>query len=340
MGTQARSRSGLINPHMNTLLAIALISGLFVGDRASVLIVQGASGAPEYDQPFHESVARWQSAANSGNATPIVIGGDPSGSDDLTQLQTTLANLPKDGSSALWIVLIGHGTFDGREAKFNLTGTDLSDVQLAEWLKPFTRPMAIIDCSSCSGPFINRLSANGRVVITATRSGSEQNATRLGQFLSQAIADPTADLDKDGQVSLLEAFLAANGRVEEFYREGARLATEHALLDDNGDGLGTQADWYRGVHATKRAKAGASADGTRAHQFHLIPGDRDRALSPESLRRRDELELAIAALREQKPKLTEDDYYAALELLLIELGKLYRDSLSPVESAPRPPRLR
>ena len=115
-----------------------------------------------------------------------------------------------------------------------------------------------------------------RIVVTATKSGNEMNFARFGQYLAEAIADPRADLDKDGQVSLLEAFLTASGRVEEYYRTHAQLATEHALLDDNGDRLGTPADWFRGVRATKRAKDGAQLDGLRAHQLHLIPSDREQ----------------------------------------------------------------
>ena len=108
------------------------------------------------------------------------------------------------------------------------------------------------------------------------------NFARFGQYLAEAIADPRADLDKDGQVSLLEAFLTASNRVERVLSHPiAQLATEHALLDDNGDRLGTPADWFRGVHATKRAKDGAAPDGIRAHQFHLIPSDRERRHVPE-----------------------------------------------------------
>src|SRR5262249_53253088 len=156
----------------------------------------------------------------------------------------------------LWIVLIGHGTFDGREAKFNLRGPDLTEVELAEWLAPLKRPAAVINCASASGPFLNRLSGPNRVVVTATRSGHEQNLARFGQSLAESIADPRADLDKDGQISLLEAYLTASSRVAEYYKTHAQLATEHPLLDDNGDKLGTPPDWFHGIRATKRAKDG------------------------------------------------------------------------------------
>jgi hypothetical protein len=225
----------------------------------------------------------------------------------------------------LWVVLIGHGTYDGREAKFNLRGPDLTDLELSQWLAPYKRPVVIINCASASGPFINRLSGSTRVVVTATKSGFEMNFARFGEYLAETIADPHADLDKDGQVSLLEAFLTAGSRVDEYYRTHSQLATEHALLDDNGDKLGTPPNWFHGVRATQRAKDGAALDGTRAHQLHLIPSDNERGIPVELRRKRDQLELSIAALRDQKQKLGEEEYYGRLDKLMVELARLYRE---------------
>jgi hypothetical protein len=162
------------------------------------------------------------------------------------------------------------------------------------------------------------------VIVTATRSGGELNFARLGQYLSETIADPKADLDKDGQVSLLEAFLTASKRVNEYYKTHAQLATEHALIDDSGDRLGTPADWFRGVRATRRAKDGAPLDGLRAHQIHLIRSERERALPEADRRRRDGLELELATLRDQKARLGEEEYYRLLESLMVELARIYR----------------
>jgi hypothetical protein len=222
------------------------------------------------------------------------------------------------------VILLGHGTFDGKEARFNLRGLDFTATEFAEWLKPIARPTADIDASSSSGPFLSKLAATNRIVITATRSGHEANYTRLGQYLSEAIASLEADLDKDGQTSLLEAYLRAARNVGEFYKSEGRLATEHALLDDNGDGLGTPPDWFRGVRATKAAKNGAPLDGFRAHQFHLLRNDEDKKLSPELRARRDAIELEIAAMRDVKKGMSEDEYYTKLEPLLLELARLYQ----------------
>jgi hypothetical protein len=229
------------------------------------------------------------------------------------------------GETELWLVLIGHGTFDGREAKFNLRGPDVSEAELAEWLRPVTRPLALINTSSASAPFLAKLAGRNRVVVTSTRSGNEQNYARFGRFLAAAITDAAADLDRDGQVSLLEAYLAASQRTAEFYAGAMRLATEHALLDDNGDGLGTPADWFKGVRATRQAKEGAAVDGPRAHQFHLIRSAGEQRLDPEVRRRRDALELNLAQLRERKRALSAEEYQEKLRRLLLELAALYAE---------------
>jgi hypothetical protein len=296
-------------------------------DRPCVIIVVGAPGTSEYEVQFRRWADQWEAAAGKASAELIRIGrSDEAGVTDRERLRSALAEKASAaGSEPIWIVLVGHGTYDGREAKFNLRGPDVTDAELSDWLTPVKRPVAIINCASASGPFINRLSGDNRVVVTATRSGNETNFARFGQYLAAAITEPGADLDKDGQVSLLEAFLTASNRVDEYYRTHTQLATEHALIDDNGDRLGTPPDWFRGVRATRRAKDGAPLDGTRANQLHLIPSDRTRGMPAEARQRRDQLEVSIAALREEKDKLKEDEYYARLEKLMVELARIYRD---------------
>jgi hypothetical protein len=292
--------------------------------------VVGTPGTPDYERQFRAWSNTWQAAANKAAAEFIPIGLDANpGIPDRERLKATIREESTSSSEPFWLVLIGHGTYDGHDAKLNLRGPDLTDRELAEWLSSASRPLVILDCTSSSSPFLNRLSKAGRVVVTATKSGHEQNFARFGEYLAESIADPRADLDKDGQVSVLEAFLTAHGRVEEWYRTRGQLATEHALLDDNGDALGTPADWFHGVRATRRAKDGASADGLRSHQIHLVPSERERRLSPEVRKHRDELELALAALRDRKEKLGEETYYERLEGLLVELARLYRQATDP-----------
>ena len=307
---------------LSTLLAAAAHAQ--TNEPRSLVLVIGAPGEPEYADQFSSWAGLWKKAAVKGGLQTIVIGEDKDKPDeDLGRFLGVLTNEVAKPVGELWLVFIGHGTFDGRSAKFNLRGPDLSAAALAAALKPCRRALVIIQCASASGPFLSALSAPGRVIITATRSGYEVNATRFGGYLAQAIADPAADLDKDGQTSLLEAFLAASRLVEQFYREQGRLITEHALLDDNGDGLGTPADWFRGVRAVKSAADAKAVDGLRTHQMFLVRGDVERQLSPEVRARRDELERELGALRSRKTKINEDEYYRQLEGILLETARLY-----------------
>jgi len=292
-----------------------------------VILVVGAPGEAEYMPQFSRWAGLWEQACAKGNAEFIAIGLDEGATvPDRTRLQEVLAGHSQPATAPLWLVLIGHGTFDGRVARFNLRGPDLSASDLAEWLKPADRPLAIINTTSASAPFLKELSAPNRVVITATKSGFEHNYARFGQYLAEAIAEPQADLDKDGQTSLLEAFLTASKATAAFYTAAGRLATEHALLDDNGDGLGTPADWFRGIRPVQSARDGATLDGYRAHQFHLLHSPTETAMPPELRARRDQLELQVMALRDARTQLSEEEYFAKLESLLHEIARIYEQT--------------
>jgi hypothetical protein len=292
-----------------------------------VIVVVGAAGTPEYAEKFTQWAALWEKACKKGKANYVSIGLDETeNSSDHTRLQEILKNQGKQSPAALWLVLIGHGTFDGRTAKFNLRGPDVSADELLEWLKPFLRPVAVINTASSSAPFLSRLSAEQRVIITATKSGFEQNFARFGKYLADSIDNPKADLDKDGQTSLLEAFLTASSRVDEFYSSAGRLITEHALLDDNGDGLGTRADWFRGIRPIQKAHDNASLDGYRAHQFYLVCSEDEMKIAPNLRAQRDKLELEVIKLRDSKDDFSEDEYYSKLEVLLYEIAQIYEQS--------------
>jgi len=306
------------------MLFLSLVSSAQTNEQRTLLVVIGAAGELEYGRQFSAWADLWKQAATKGGLQTIVIGGETNNPEnDLTRLLNVLTNEISKPAGELWLVFIGHGTFDERSAKFNLRGPDISANDLAAVLKPCKRPLTVIDCASASGPFINALSRPGRVIITATRSGNEVNVTRFGGYLAKAIADPAADLDKDGQTSLLEAYLFASRQVDQFYKEAGRLATEHALLDDNGDGLGTPADWFRGVRAFKAAADGKPVDGVRAHQLNLVRGEVEKELSPEIRARRDELEKCLSDLRLKKSGMKDDKYYNQLESILVEIARLY-----------------
>ena len=293
----------------------------------TVIVVVGAAGTPEYATQFAKWTGLWEQACAKSNARFIAVGLNESKDlSDRASLQEILARQPGRTSAELWLVLIGHGTFDGRMAKFNLRGPDISTGDLVEWLKPLRGPVAVVNTASSSAPFLKELSSPGRIVMAATKSGFEQNFTRFGQYLAEAIIDPKADLDKDGQTSLLEAFLSASHSVSEFYSAAGRLGTEHALLDDNGDGLGTPAEWFRGIRPVQKARDDASLDGYRAHQLHLLHSAGETAMPPELRAKRDQLELQVMRLRDTRATLSNEAYFAKLETLLREIARIYEQT--------------
>jgi hypothetical protein len=310
-------------PIVMALLLVSAQASTFAKDAPRLIVVVGASGSEEFQHPFGDWAARWEVVAKQARVDYQVIGlGSAANQTDHDRLQQAIAAHADQGQQPLWLVLIGHGTFDGKTARFNLRGQDVSSVELKSWLASVEAPLAVINCSSCSGPFLAELSALNRVIVTATKSGHEYNFARFGEHLAGAIGDKTADLDKDEQTSLLEAYLFASSRLREFYSKEGRLATEHPLLDDNGDKLGTPADWFQGLRVVKQTKSGAAVDGNLARQFVLVRSAREEKLPAEVRAKRDELERQLAELRQRKGMLSEAEYFAQLESLLVEISQL------------------
>jgi len=327
-----------MNARISIVIFFAAFSlAAFAGDepeeRASVIIAIGAPGDEGYAAMFAKWAAHWQTASATAHAKTATLQGDDKQS--LVHLRQMLEAEPRDGTATLWLVLLGHGTFDGLDGKFNLPGDDLEASELAALLKPFHRPVVVICSFSASGAFLKPLSAPGRVIVTATKSGAENNFSRFGGYLSETIADPSADIDKDGQTSLLEAWLAASRRVADFYKNEGRLATEHSLLDDNGDGFGSPPDWFQGVRVVKKASDNHAPDGVRAHQMHLVPSASERALPPALRAERDSTEQEIERLRQAKAGMSEDAYYGQLEVLLLRLARLYHQGGEALEKTQR-----
>ena len=310
-------------------------------ERPTVIVAVGAAGAPEYGRQFEAWTDRWSEAAGRAGADLLRIGLDDESAEleadaadgesrsDRDALRAAIAGADRSTQQPLWVVLIGHGTWDGRTARFNLRGPDITAAELAEWLPAGERPTVVVNCASSSGPFIDRLAAPGRIVATATRSGHEANFARFGDALSASIADPEADLDQDGQTSLLEAWLIASRRTEEFYKSAGRLPTEHPLLDDTGDGRGVQPDAFAGVRPAAQSAAGQPIDGYRAHQVSLVPSDQEQHLTAGLRDRRDALELQLFGLRDRRAELTGEDYQQQLEDILVALATLYEQADGP-----------
>lgn len=217
--------------------------------------------------------------------------------------------------STVFIFLIGHGTFDGRQAKFSLVGPDLAANEYAELLSNLpSRRVVVFNMASASGEFIKPLAGRGRVVVTATRNGQEQNATRFPEHFIAALAARDADADQNGRVSVLEAFDYASRLTAEQYKRAGTLATEHALLDDSGDGVG---------HMT--AEGG---DGAVARNVYLDSLSTEQAAANAEtgrlLRERERLEEEVEQLKSRKALLPEPEYEAELERIFVTLAKVNR----------------
>jgi hypothetical protein len=304
---------------MKTLLLFLLIAAapiLRAEEKRALLIVVGEPGNALYQDEFRRQAKVWQDLSAKAEMDTNTIGlGDEPSDGDRPALEKAITALPKEGGD-LWLVWIGHGTFDGRSAKFNLRGPDIEATSIAELLKPFQRRLIVLNLFSASGPFVAPLAGKDRVIVSASRGG-ERNYSRLGEKLANSLNSADADLDLDGSLSLLEAILHASAAAKAFYDDAQRVISEHAVIDDNGDGRGTGTDKFKGLRAD-----GPSPDGALAREIHFF-GDGADPLSPEASEERAKLEAEIEALRQRKKELKEDDYYAELETLMRRMAKLY-----------------
>ncbi len=225
----------------------------------------------------------------------------------------------------LLVVLIGHGSFDGQWSKFNLVGPDLREIDYAQMLgKLQAGKIIFIDTSGASGPFVTKLSAKNRIVITATKNGLQHHETTFADFLLDALHSEAADVNKDKRISVSEAFRFARTSQDTWYAEKHRIRAEHPLLDDNGDGEGSQ-------FLDERSKDGRFAKnvylGPVAVQYeNVVQRVKSGSQSPEDklVRQKINLERKIEDLKSQKNTLPPAEYAKKLETYLIELAKANR----------------
>jgi len=280
------------------------------------VIVTGAGGEPAYAKQFEE----WTTELQTALAKNYGFGADhtkvlPRATAE--DVKRTFAQLKSqlDPNNVLFVFLIGHGSFDGKESKFNLVGPDLSAADYNALLSSLpTHRVVVFNMSSASGEFAKSLSAKGRIVVTATRSGQETNATRFPGFFIAALNAKDADTDQDGHISVLEAFVYANRLTADFYTRAGRLATEHALLEDNGDGVG---------HEKAEAGEGLLARATYLDSLNTVEAAAN-AVTGRLLKERTRLETEIEQLIARKQNMPEAEYEASLEKLFIELAKINR----------------
>ena len=319
------------------LILLALLAASSAAQETRVLIVVGLGGDPEYRETFHRWATELRSAAVERfgvredrivylGERPDEAPGEMQGPSTREAVASVLATMAGEvgAEDRILLVLIGHGSGQGESVLFNLPGPDLSPGDLDVMLKDFpTQLVAIVNTTSSSGPFLSALSGPNRIVVTATKTAQERNETQFGGFFVEALRVEGSDLDKDGRISLLEAFQYASREVERYYQDRNLLATEHAQLDDDGDGAGS-------------AEPGADAgDGWVARGFWLgsVPAAGtgavpDSVTDPVLLRlyeERAELERRIAQLRGLRGQMEESQYERELEELLVSMAMKTRE---------------
>jgi len=295
---------------------LLMLSAALLNAATFFVTVGGLGGEPEYVQRFASQAQEIDKLVRAGNPEAKVetlYGAQAT----KAQVQSVLGAIAKEAKpgDAFVLMLIGHGSFDGVDYKMNLPGPDLSAIELATLLDriPTSRQL-VVNMTSASGGSRAALEKPSRAVITATKSGSEKNATIFARYWVEALRDPAADADKNETVSALEAFIYAEQKTSQFYETQKRLATEHPTLEDTGQSDGT------------RKPSPENGEGLVASHIALLHmgATQVAANTPEKktlLARREELEQQIDTLKYQKAATPPDEYKKQLEALLLELAK-------------------
>lgn len=285
------------------------------------LVISGVSGGEKYaaqQKKWREEIATFLTAGLAVPDANLVVldeEHDASSMPTAANIRRVLGDLRRrvTGSDTLLFVLLGHGTYDGIDAKFNLVGPDLSAAEWKDALDGVAGRLVIVNTTESSFPFLEQLSSRGRVIITATDSAAQRFATVFPEFFIRSLVDGSSDFDKNGRVSILEAFNAASAGVKQHYEQRGQLSTERPLIDDDGDGTGREA-------------GAPGADGTLAGTVYLDPepgaqrsGDAEVAALE---RQRLLLEARLQALRERKSSMSDAEYQAELEKILVELARI------------------
>jgi hypothetical protein len=303
---------------MRRLLLTFLSAALCVQATTFYVTVSGLGGEPDYDQ-------RFKMLANDIDSSLKKAGGD---SNVVTliaptreQIRARLGEVAKQAkpADALVLMLIGHGSYDGVEYKFNIPGPDISGAELGTLLDhvPAERQL-VVNMTSSSGGSIDFLRKPSRVVISATKTGTEKNATVFARYWAEALRDPAADADKNESISALEAFHYAQQKTTEFFDSQKRLATEHSVLEDTGKGEG------------EHAPSAENGEGRLAAAFPVVRLGSNAAAARDPAKRalldqKEQLEQAIDKLKYQKAAIPDAQYKQQLTQLLLGLAKVQEE---------------
>lgn len=295
-----------------------------------LLIVTGSSGEPSFATQFHALAMGFRAVAGPKFGIPdsqVIylaeqVTPDPKSISGRSTREGVIQAFDRIAARAsagdvVMILLIGHGSSEGDVSRFNVPGMDLTDEDFKVQLDKLSNQLvAFVNASSASGDFVKKVSGKNRVVVTATKSGFERNETLFASHFVGAYVKDEADADKDGRVSLLEAFTYARREVQREYETTNRLQTEHAMLDDNGDGTG-KAD--PGAHGP--------GDGMLANRLYLqaaVGLNAEAAADPRVatlLATQSKLQAQLDTLRLAKTAMKEDAYEKALEDLLTKISE-------------------
>jgi hypothetical protein len=295
--------------------SLALISAVSLHAATYYVTIAGLGGEPEYEQRFSGWAKDIDKALKSAPDAKIDTLYGPEAT--RAAIRAVFERIGKEAKpqDALVVMLIGHGAYDGADYKINLPGPDMTAIELATLLdrQPATRQL-VVNMTSCSGGAIESLRKENRVIVSATKTGTEKNATVFARYWAEALLDPAADSDKNETVSALEAFRYADQKTAKFYETQKRIATEHAMLEDTGKGAGV------------RAPSVENGEGMLASAFPLLRlgSNASAARNPEKLKllaQKEELEQQIDRLKYQKAAMPIEDYKRQLGALLLQLAK-------------------
>ena len=293
---------------------LALAPGALAQD-THVLVIAGVGGDEDHVKQFNKYAGAVVDAAKKQGvleANITYLGENPEQSGGRMKARSTRENVSKAFADLaakakaiddVFIVLIGHGSFDGRQGTFNLPGPDLAITDYAMLLSKFpTQKIVFVNTASSSGAFLQPLAGPARTIVTATKTGGERNETRFPEFFVAALDDEAADRDRNGRVSIQEAFDYAAAKVKAAYEQSGNILTEHATLEDGNQGK-FAATQFLAPPRSRTAAAQAADPALRA-----------------LLEQRDALERQVAELRLRKDSMDSAQYEQQLEKLVTELA--------------------
>ena len=298
--------------------AISAWANLASAQDTRLLIVAGLGGEPAYAEAFRAWSSSLHAAAEKrlgiprANITYLTESPDKepgrvdgrSTRDELAKAFTRAAALSRPGDT-LAVILFGHGSGLGEEARFNLPGPDATARDFATWLAPFElQRVVFVNTASASGDFQKVLAAKNRVILTSTKSSQERNEAVFGKYFAEAMAGEGADVDKNGRVSILEAFESAKAQVATEYQRERRLLTEHAVLEDGAEGSVARSTFL----GASGPGAGEAAQTASDPALAALEGER-RAIEDR-----------VEALKAAKSGMPADQYERELERLLLDLA--------------------